>query len=257
MEQQVYAELNDLEDKHWWFCARRKYIRSAIQKIFSGKEHLEFCEIGSGTGGNLAMLSEFATVDAVEMNTEARRIITDEKSAKLRAIYDGYLPDGLTLNKQYNGVFILDVLEHVKNDSNALIRIRELVTPNGYLIATVPAYQWLWSEHDVANHHKRRYTIANINSVVESAGFEVIYKSYFNTVLFPLAVLSRLWSRIKRIDHKQAESSLKMPSSILNSALLWIFGLESKWAGRLCIPFGLSIIVIAKVGDHKTAGIQQ
>lgn len=253
MEQEVYLEFDRLEGKHWWFRGRRKYLKSLIRRLYSrfiseGAE-LNFCEIGSGTGGNLSMLTEFATVDAVEMNELARELIRQKKNERVRGVQFGSLPDSIPLQGRYDGVFSLDVIEHVEQDLMAIKQLAKLVKPNGYIITTVPAYQWLWSQHDVANHHKRRYTLKRYRSLFIEAGLEVHYASYFNTLLFPLAVLGRIGSRIKPRSNDQAVIS--MPGFFLNSVLHSLFSLESYWAARAKIPFGLSIVVVATTATSE------
>ena len=251
MQQHVYSKFSSLEKTHWWFVARRAFIRKVISYFFQNKQ-LEFCEIGCGTGGNLPMLTEFAQVDAVEMNSEARNIIMNKNNnPSLLSINEGHLPNNINLKKTYDGVFSLDVIEHVEDDLSALQSLKPLIKKDGYLILTVPAYQWLWSEHDVANHHYRRYTKAKFEKLIKTAGYEIEYSSYFNTLLFPLAVLSRLFENLFTSKSKPRENTLNMPSAFTNTIFKRIFSLESCWAGKLKMPFGLSIIVVAKIIKHN------
>lgn len=239
MQQQVYNSFSSLESKHWWFTARRKYLNKVISTFFRGRSGLEFCEVGCGTGGNLSMLSDYGTVEAVEMNDQAREIVINKNLPKVTQIHSGYLPDNLPLTKKFDGVFALDVIEHVEDDLSALKVLKGCLKSNGYLVTTVPAYQWLWSKHDEENHHFRRYTKGRYVELIESAGYSVCYSSYYNSLLFPLAAVSRLLGGDK-------EASLKMPPSFINKTFKFIFGVESLWAAKLTIPFGLSIVVVAE-----------
>lgn len=246
MEQQVYQEFNELEGQHWWFRGRRKYLRRLISSYLSPSSRARsLCEIGSGTGGNLPMLTEFGSVDAVEMDDNARHIIENKKVPGVRLVQGGSLPDHITLDEAYDGVFSLDVIEHVEDDLAALIRLRELLSADGLLFTTVPAYQWLWSAHDDANHHKRRYTKSAYCELLQRAGFEIRYASYFNSLLFPLAVIERLMSKLKPGRKRNDKATLTMPAGWLNRVFYGIFGIESAWAGKLRFPFGLSIAVVA------------
>lgn len=248
MEQSLYHEFSKLEAKHWWFTGRRRYLQTVIERFFNNTSKLSVCEIGCGTGGNLGILSQFVKTDAVEMNDDARQL-AKEKQIKNAKIHSGYLPDNIPLTEQYDGVFALDVVEHVEDDLAAIKRLKSLVNKDGLLITTVPAYQWLWSKHDIANHHFRRYTKKRYCQLIESAGLEVCYASYFNTILFPLAVLSRLVEFITDKFASNQDATLSMPTAFINRLFSVIFNLESLWASKISMPFGLSIIVVAK---HKT-----
>lgn len=246
MESHVYEQFNELENQHWWFKARRAYLERLIGGIFpqgQANKSLEFCEIGCGTGGNLALLSKFAVVDAIEMNENARNAVQAKNIEGLRSVNAGYLPDNLSLKQEYDGVFALDVIEHVEADAAAVKAICRTVGDDGYFISTVPAYQWLWSPHDVANHHKRRYTLKQYTNLLEQSGFKIQYKSYFNTLLFGLAVVDRLLSKNAKKDEP---ASLSLPSKPVNSILEFVFRLERLWAGKFSMPFGLSIVIVAQ-----------
>jgi len=245
MDQEVYEQFDELENQHWWFCGRREYLNKIIGRLsFSNKETLEFCEIGAGTGGNLPMLCQYATVDAIEMNDAARGKIENKKIAGVKSVQFGFLPNDIPLARKYDGVFSLDVIEHVDEDRHALANLSEYMTDDGWLVTTVPAYQWLWSAHDEANHHKRRYTKSAYTQLIEQAGYTIEYSSYFNTLLFPLAVLERLAARF---GGKGPESAVvKLPHPVINKVFKAIFGLESFLAGKISLPFGLSIVVVAK-----------
>lgn len=246
MESKVYQEFNELEGHHWWFKGRRKYLRRLIAHFVSNLDDAAMlCEIGSGTGGNLAMLAEIGQVDAVEMNDAARAWIKQKNIPGVRSVSNGHLPEAIDLDGQYDAVFSLDVIEHVVDDHGALVRLKELLQPGGLLVTTVPAYQWLWSAHDEANHHQRRYTMSAYCALLRRAGFDIKYASYFNTLLFPLAAISRLAQGLFRNADSSKQAMLSVPSPLVNTLLLKIFSIESYIAGKLRLPFGLSIAVVA------------
>ena len=247
MEQFVYDQFNELENKHWWFCGRRAYLRKIIHDSFENKSSsLSFCEIGSGTGGNLSLLAEYSQVDSVEMNDQARKMIEEKSIKGVRNVYPGHLPDNMCHSDEYDGVFSLDVIEHIEDDAAALLEIKDYIKNDGLFISTVPAYQWLWSAHDVANFHHRRYTKTTYCELIDRAGYDIIYSSYFNTLLFPLAAISRLVEKLIKRDTDSDAAALTMPNKLINSILFKIFSIESWWAGKVSIPFGLSVVVVAK-----------
>jgi len=247
MQPEVYEKFNEVEGVHWWFKGRRRFLKALLSRYLRKDKDLTLFEVGSGTGGNLPLLAEFGRVDACEMNDVARSMIETKNIKGVAKVYGGYLPDNLPTTGKYDAVLSLDVIEHVEDDLAGLKALKEHLSDDGTLILTVPAYNWLWSEHDVANHHHRRYTIQAFCNLVEQAGFTIKHASYFNTLLFPLAVIERVSSRLRKQAGEDA-GLVVTPAKPLNRALLEIFSLESKWAGKMSMPFGLSIAVVAK---HK------
>ena len=97
----------------------------------------------------------------------------------------------------FDAVFIFDVLEHVDGDDLVLKEIHRVLTPEGRLLITVPAFMFLYGRHsDVVSEHKRRYRRGPLARLLEETGFDVEYASYFNTVLFPPIAAMRLLRRI-------------------------------------------------------------
>ena len=90
------------------------------------------------------------------------------------------------------------MLEHVAEDEASLVAMRRLLKPNGKIVLTVPAHQWLWSTHDVGLHHMRRYSRELLRERIEQAGYRIEKLTYTNAALFPVAVLARLADRSAR-----------------------------------------------------------
>jgi SAM-dependent methyltransferase len=137
-------------------------------------------------------------------------------------------------------VAILDVLEHVEADREALESIARKLRPGGRILITVPAHPWMWSAHDVVNHHQRRYTRKALRNVVEAAGLKLDMMSYFNSLLFPLAAAARLAGRITR----NRDSDDKLPPRPVNSLFEFLFGLERHAIGRVSLPPGVSLVAL-------------
>ena len=96
----------------------------------------------------------------------------------------------------YDLVAILDVIEHIDEDVAGLQRAGRKLKPGGRILITVPAFPWMWSAHDVVNHHKRRYTRRTLKALVADAGLKLEMMSWFNSLLFPLAAAARLAGRL-------------------------------------------------------------
>jgi hypothetical protein len=140
---------------------------------------------------------------------------------------------------------MLDVIEHIEDDYSVVKDAFSVLDSGSYMIASVPAYQWLWSRHDEIHMHYRRYTITQIRDVFKAAGFKVIYSSHFNSILFFPAVIKRFVDKITGGDKKNDNPIDEVPNFV-NSLFTKIFGLEKNWIPKISIPFGISIVIVAK-----------
>jgi SAM-dependent methyltransferase len=239
MERIVYDRMAEIDSRHWWYRARRAVLARLIETRVRPPAGARILEIGCGTGHNLDMLGRFGTVEAVEMDDAARAVATERLGRPARM---ATLPalDGVERGV-YDLVALLDVLEHVDEDRASLVSIAERLKPGGRILLTVPAHPWMWSAHDVVNHHKRRYTKKGFRSVVEAAGLKLELLSYFNSLLFPLAAAARLAGRVAGKE----DGDDRLPPAPLNKTLEFLFGLERYAIGRVPFPPGVSLVAIA------------
>ena len=171
MDRSAYASLSAQEGSHWWFVARRAIVDALIRTRIAPRANARILEAGCGTGGNLAMLARHGTVDALEYDGESLALAM---SRGVGTVAVGALPDQIGFGDNcYDLIVLLDVLEHVEQDRASLAALRERLAVGGSLLLTVPAAQWLWSDHDILHHHKRRYTLGSLSAVARSAGLEV------------------------------------------------------------------------------------
>ena len=241
MDRGVYHRLNELEGEHWWFCARRKILREVIARVVRGKSNLRILEVGCGTGGNLMMLAEFGRLAAFEFDQEARGLAN---AKRVIDVVDGELPHRIPFPPgTFDIVVAFDVIEHVERDVESLRSLGNLLTLDGRLIVTVPAFPWLWSGHDESHRHFRRYTRKNLIMALEQAGLARVRVSYFNTLLFPAVATVRL---LKKVSGSEGAIDDFMPAPLLNKLLKWIFGLESRLVLRLPMPFGVSLLAVTR-----------
>lgn len=249
MEREQYHLMAENEETHWWYVARRNILRNTLTRLqMSATQNV--LEVGCGTGGNLQLLSEFGNLHACEMNETALKI------ARNRGIIipeRGCLPDALPFpDKKFDLICLFDVLEHVPDDKESLHVLRSRVSDDGYLVLTVPAYMWLWSYHDVSHHHKRRYLLRSLVSLLSDTGFDVVNASYFNTFLFPIIAGMRL---LKRAFHLPDGDDEKIPAKLTNALLAKIFESERMLVPRFRLPFGVSILVVAKPRRLAPGGV--
>lgn len=243
MERAVYRHMADLDQLHWWYLGRRRVIEALIERLARPPADGRILEVGCGTGHNLSMLRKFAEVDAVEIDESVRAIA---ESRLGRQVMSDRLPDlrGVP-DRAYDLVGAFDVIEHIHDDRAALDAIARKLRPGGKLAMTVPAHQWMWSVHDVINHHKRRYSRRTLTELIDRSPLRLEAIGYFNSLLFPLAVAERLASKHRPQGHARPG----IPPEPINWFLKSIFASERHLIGRMPLPPGLSLFIIASA-DH-------
>lgn len=241
MDPDVYARMAAHDDKHWWFVARRRILARAIARQVRPSADLRILEAGCGTGGNLPMLRKFGHVSAFEMDADARRLAKERSGVE---VLDGRLPDRVPFAPgSFDLVALLDVLEHVEDDVGSLAAAARTLAPGGRLLLTVPAYQFLWSRHDELHHHKRRYDRQSLLRTLQAAGLEPLHVSYFNTLLFPVVAGVRQFGKLFGIRDAADDA---LPPAVLNRLLTTVFGLERYLVDRWPLPFGVSLLLVAR-----------
>jgi SAM-dependent methyltransferase len=239
MERVIYQHMEEFDGRHWWYRARRQILAELIRRETRLPAGAAILEVGCGSGHNLPMLQQFGTVDALELD-EGARAIAERRLG--RSVMSAPLPelDGVP-DRHYDLIGAFDVIEHVSDDQAALESVALKLKTGGMFVMTVPAHQWMWSDHDVLNHHKRRYSKGALRRLVEYSPLRLRRIGYFNSLLFPLAVTQRLSSRLRNRD----DADLTLPSAPLNAMLERVFAAERHLVGRLPLPPGLSLFAVA------------
>lgn len=241
MRNDLYEKFDYLNDNHWWFVARKKILKNLLKN--SIKEEVgEILDIGSGPGGNVGTLLEVSTkITCLEPSSEAIKF-SQKKYPKLEII-QGCFPETIP-NRKFDMITMLEVLEHISGDSEAVKSVFSLLKPGGYYFITVPSYMFLWSEHDEHVHHKRRYTKKQIIDLLEKTGFNIKRITYFNTLLFPAIALVRIFKSFFNI--KTGNTDFDIGSPIINNLFARIFGFEAILLKKINFPFGVSLFCIAQ-----------
>lgn len=245
MEINEYKKMYDLETTYWWYVGRRFIIRSLIRRFWRHKNG-SMVDIGCGTGASLSLFKEFSgDVVGLDTSEEALAYCRVRGFNNVKKIEDASrtnLPD-----HSAQLVTLLDVLEHIKNEAETLKEIKRILAPEGLLLIIVPAYQFLWSEHDVALHHYRRYTSRGLASLLERNGYQVIKNSYAITFSFPIIVLYRVLKGIINVFYKSRPktSHVELPK-ILNSFFVGLLETEATLLQYFNFPFGTSIVAVAR-----------
>ena len=191
MRTEVYAEMAALEQRHWWFRGRRAVIAALLRR--AGVEGpVRMLDAGCGTGGNLLAFGYLGEADGVDDSAEAVAVC---HRRGLDRVVQGTLDALPYPDATFGLLFATDVLEHVDDDVAALRELRRVAAPGAALIVTVPAQPWLWSAHDVALHHRRRYRRRELVGRAVAAGWRVEAVTGFNTLLLPPIALARVLRR--------------------------------------------------------------
>ena len=238
MDRAIYDTMAAHDLSHWWYVARRDVLRELVARRMAPPPGARILEIGCGTGHNLAMLAEFGAVEGHELDDAARAVAIARFGPVVGA---ARLPElSEVAPASYDLVALLDVLEHVEDDVASLVSIAQKLRPGGRILLTVPQHRWLWSGHDVANHHFRRYSQAVLRSVITRAGLRCEMMTSFNSLLFPLAAIDRLRARITG----RAGSNDAPPSPMVNALFRRIYALERYAIGLVPLPPGVSIAAV-------------
>ena len=239
MDRIVYDRMAEHDSSHWWYVARRDILHDYVARYADLPKQARILEIGCGTGHNLAMLQQFGEVDAIEIDPAAAAIASKRLD---KPVSNAPLPTLPGIERgAYDMIAVLDVVEHIDDDVAALRAMKDCLKPGGKILIAVPAHQWMWSAHDVVNHHHRRYSKASLKKAIEAAGLETRKFGYFNSLLFPLAAAARVAGRLTGRD----DSDDSPPPGPVNKLFETIFRLERHMVGRVPMTPGVSILTLA------------
>lgn len=242
MKEIVYHTNYQLEDNYWWFLARREIISKTIKKSLKIATDEYILDVGCGTCGMAEYLSKDFNVVAIDTSELALEY------CKKRGVEHSFLStlDSFPKDK-YNikAITILDVIEHIEDDKSIVEQLYDSLPTGGYIIASVPAYQFLWSFHDEVHKHYRRYRLSNFKRLISNAGFQIQFATYFNSFLFPVALAKRFIDKLFNLEKKN-EYAIEIVPKPINTIFTKIFEFEKTFFPKVSFPFGLSILLIAK-----------
>lgn len=233
MDQHAFELLHTIEAS-WWYRGRAAVIRGVLARVHHPGA-MQILDFGAGYGGMYEELALQGTVSAFEPDKKAQEVV---KTKHYQEVYD---TEAAALSKRYDLIGLFDVIEHIEDDRAFLLRAKTALEKEGRLIITVPAMPFLWSNHDVANRHFRRYTRATLRRVLENAGYRIEYLSFWNTLLFVPAALLRLLGQ-------SGESATALPRAL--DVLIYSLIRIEVWLMRVFpLPFGLSLVALARKRD--------
>ncbi|MEO1654241.1 MAG: class I SAM-dependent methyltransferase [Bacteroidota bacterium] len=242
-----------LEREHWWFVVRGKIIRDRVQSwAAQGKPDPKILNVGAATGKTSELLEAFGEVTSIEYDEGCVAFV--RKTLNIPIIQASIL-DLPYADQTFDLVCAFDVIEHVENDQRAAAELHRVCKPGGAILVTVPAFNQLWSHHDVVNQHFRRYTRKTLQKLWVASDFERSNTTYFNTFLFPPIWLFRRISRFIPAQwiRREAGSDFSVPGSRgwITRIFYLVFSLERLCLSYISFPFGVSLMWMGKTNSRK------
>lgn len=234
-----------IQEKNWWFVSRNSIILNLIKKYKSEDKKLKILDVGCACGNLLFYLREkgFENLYGIDYNKKLIENIDfkDIKVAECDAKKTDFQEDF------FDVIISSDSLEHMDDDLAVLSEMRRILNKDGILIVFVPAFNFLWSYHDVINRHKRRYNLRDLYKKVETTGFRVKKISYWNFFMFFPAVLVRF---LKNILSVKSNDFYRIPSFI-NDLIISILSVENFLLKFFNFPLGVSVFAVCGKGEIK------
>ena len=246
MDPAAYRQFADLERTHWWFRGRRAVFGSLLRQALSPGRERWILDLGCGFGGMGEVCAPFGRVLGVDVSLEGLA------AARARGYAGAAAADALALpfrDGSIDVVCLFDVLEHCEDDLAAARECARCLKPGGLLVVTGPAYMFLYAHNDRVAHHRRRYTLRRLRSLVGAAGLRVVRGTYVNALLFPaiLPAVLALKARDRLFPPKEETTNLsyRFPRA-LNGLLAGIFSAEGALLRRISFPAGHSLALLAR-----------
>lgn len=230
--------LGERINDHWYYVSKGR----ALLQFLGEQRAMELLDVGAGSGYFSKVLLQAGVAQRAVCVDTAYVAPRSELSAgkQIRFVREAEMasPDL---------ILMMDVIEHVDDDVGLLRQYAGAMRQHGAVLVTVPAFQFLWSKHDVFLEHKRRYTRASLHRAIEAAGLTVVRTRYFFSLLFPLICMMRLWGRLRlTMSHATPQSDLRIHGNLTNGILIAAHELERRTLFRVNSWLGLTIFCLAR-----------
>lgn len=236
-----YERMYRYEDHYWWFVSRRELVDALVRRLPLSPEAI-IVDVGCGTGATAAQLRKYGMVIGVDISPLALSWSRQRGLNNLLLAAAERLP---IARESADVVVATDILEHLDDDVAVLKEFYRALKPGGYVVVTVPAYSILWSEHDLALMHRRRYVARTLAQRSRSVGFEIVRLTYALFFLFPLALAMRLLKR-RPPPGKEPEAQLPPLPEWLNRFLIRFQRIETSLLTHLRFPWGVSVVAVLR-----------
>lgn len=252
MESREYRAHFELEESHWWFKSRRRLALRLLRRVLPKGRPARILDAGCGTGINMAGMARFGRVFGCDFAPEALSFCRERGLSGLARADVNRLP---YRDAAFDLVTFFDVLYHeaVLDDAAVLRDAACILKPGGLVLITDSAFESLRGPHDIAMRGARRYTRKDLGDKCEAAGLKPVHSTYFYMATFPLVWLKRKAEQRRADRHPEREirSDLAPAAKPVNAFLSALLGLEGRWAARRRLPFGSSVVILARKPDRN------
>lgn len=246
MNKNEYSIMNDFEKDYWWHQGKKYLVNSLVQRYvgtLADRKDLRILEIGCGTGEITESLGKFGQVVGLDMSEEAIHF------CKIRGLNNVMVADindmDIEALGKFDVVLALDVLEHIQDDIETINRVRSLLNDDGFFVVNVPAYKFLWSGHDEALQHKRRYSAHELKRKLTDNGFDIMQFSYFVFTAFPMIASVKFLGSVFGRSAYPTTSYIKV-HPVINKLMTKVLETEARLLNYVKLPFGTTITLVAK-----------
>jgi SAM-dependent methyltransferase len=241
MLEEAYHALHALEENHWWYVGARHVYRTLMRIGTRGDaKNLRMLEIGCGSGGNLTLLGEYGPTVGAELSYSALNLVRERPALGLVQASATALPFA---SQVFDGVHLLGVIEHIEDDREALREADRVCRSNGFITLLTSALPFLWSHHDEANLHKRRYWKKQLTTRLIQSGLQPVRVSYPNFFVFIPVWLVRVFQRFTRTSPAY---DMGTPSQFTNSILILLGRLEAWLIRFIPLPIGVDLVAVCR-----------
>ncbi len=240
-----YEIMYHLETSHWWFVAKKRYIKTILDSHLKEKGR-NILDVGCGTGGMMELFNNYGRVFGMDSHGAACGYSHQRNNFPLVKGDANKLP---FKKGTFHLIALLDVLYHqyILNDEEVLKQIHELLTPNGLLLITDSAFEFLKSTHDRAVMARHRYTLKELKAKIIASHFSIQRSTYLYFIIFPVVVLSRLLGKLALFFFKPTlHSDLRPTNPYLNRFLVTLLGWEGDLLKIINFPYGSSLLILGK-----------
>jgi SAM-dependent methyltransferase len=246
LDPREYERIFQVEDHHWWYRGMEAITRAMLARWYRIPSRLFILDAGCGTGAAAStFLADYGTVTGIDIHPLALKFSRKRNLSRLACASVSALPFD---SSQFDLITSFDVLYEraVADDLAALREFVRVLVPGGRVFLRLPAYDWLRGQHDKVVHTNKRYTANRVEHLLAESGLSVERVSFANMFLFPVALLKRLGERLFPIGEENSDLDLNI--GLLNGILLKILSSEAPLVATRGLPFGLSVVAVARKG---------
>ena len=268
MNFEEYEVMYQVEDHHWWYLGMEHITCQLLERYLpqsdtafaprqathpavggemgtAGDCSRKILDAGCGTGAVMKYLARYGEATGFDFSAEALKFSHQRAHTRLAQASVLEIPFA---SQCFDLIVSFDVIcEMGVDDEQALLEFRRILKPGGLVMLRLPAYDWLRGKHDVATHIRHRFTRGEIGAKLKRNGFVPVRLSYANTFLFPIAFAKRLSERL--LSSSQTGSDLTLDPGPLNGTLRSILSAEAPLISAVGLPFGLTVVALARRDD--------